>query len=119
MADLSHSNCLFCKIRDDLIASTKVYEDDLCFAFRDINPQAPTHILIVPRRHITSLNDLHPEDAPLAGHLLVVAGVIAEREGFADKGWRTVFNVGRDGGQTVFHIHLHVLAGRALDWPPG
>lgn len=113
------SLCLFCQIRDEKIPATKIYEDDLCFAFRDLNPQAPTHVLVVPRRHIATLNDLVPNDASLAGHLLVVAGIVAGREGVAERGWRAVFNVNRDGGQSVFHIHLHVLAGRALEWPPG
>jgi histidine triad (HIT) family protein len=113
------SDCLFCKIRDGQIPSTKVYEDDRCFAFRDINPQAPTHVLVVPKKHIATLNDVAPDDEELVGHLLVAAARIARDEGHADAGWRTVFNVNRGAGQTVFHIHLHVLGGRGLGWPPG
>jgi histidine triad (HIT) family protein len=112
-------DCLFCKIRDGQIPSKKVYEDDHCFAFRDINPQAPTHVLIVPRRHIATLNDLGGADEELVGHLFVAAAKIARDEGHADAGWRAVFNVNRDAGQTVFHIHLHVIGGRPLGWPPG
>jgi histidine triad (HIT) family protein len=113
------SDCLFCKIRDGVIPSTKVYEDDRCFAFRDIKPQAPTHILVVPRQHIATLNDLTPADEPLVGHLLAVGAQLARDEGHAAEGWRTLFNVNRAGGQLVFHIHLHVLGGRDFGWPPG
>lgn len=112
-------DCLFCKIRDGAIPAKRIYEDELCFAFRDTNPQAPTHILVVPRRHVATLNDLQPTDASLAGHLLIVGAQLAKTEGHADSGWRTVFNVNADAGQTVFHIHLHVLGGRPLAWPPG
>lgn len=113
------SDCLFCKIRDGQIPAKPVYTDDQCFAFRDINPQAPTHVLVVPRKHIPTLNDLREEDTPLVGHLFVVAAKIAADEGHAEPGWRAVFNTNREAGQTVFHIHLHVLGGRALGWPPG
>jgi len=113
------ADCLFCKIRDGQIPATKVHEDDLCFAIRDIKPQAPTHILVIPKRHISTLNDVQAEDAPLVGHLLVVAKTIAAGEGHGEPGWRTVFNVNEQAGQTVFHIHLHVLGGRAFGWPPG
>ena len=113
------ADCLFCKIRDDQIPSKKVHDDELCFAFRDINPQAPTHILVVPKKHIATLNDVVAEDAPLLGHLYVVAKKLAADEGHAEVGWRAVFNVNRAAGQTVFHIHLHVLGGRPLGWPPG
>ena len=113
------SDCLFCKIRDGQIPSAKIYEDDRCFAFRDINPQAPTHVLVVPTKHIATLNDVTPADEELVGHLFVAAAQIARDEGHAEKGWRTVFNVNRGAGQTVFHIHLHVLGGRGLGWPPG
>lgn len=113
------SQCLFCKIRDGEIPSKKVYEDDRCIAFRDIHPRAPTHVLVVPRRHIATLNDLTPDDEPLVGHLFTVAAQIARDEGHAAEGWRTVFNVNRSAGQLVFHIHLHVLGGRVLGWPPG
>jgi histidine triad (HIT) family protein len=113
------ADCLFCRIRDGQIPAKMIHEDEHCFAFRDINPQAPTHILVVPRRHVATLNDLGPDDAALAGHLILVAGQIARAEGHADVGWRTVFNVNGGAGQTVFHIHLHVLGGRPLGWPPG
>ncbi len=113
------ADCLFCKLRDGQIPAKMVYEDDQCFAFRDINPQAPTHVLVVPRKHIATLNDLGEEDAALAGHLLLAGAKIARAEGHADTGWRTLFNVNRGAGQTVFHIHLHVLGGRPLGWPPG
>jgi histidine triad (HIT) family protein len=116
----SQSDCLFCKIRDGRIPSKKVFEDAECFAFRDINPQAPTHVLVAPRRHLATLNDLRPgADEALVGHLHLVAAQIARDEGHAESGWRTVFNVNRGAGQTVFHIHLHVLGGRPLGWPPG
>ena len=113
------ADCLFCKIRDGQIPSKQVYADDQCIAFRDINPQAATHVLVVPRKHIATLNDMTAEDEPLVGHLLTVAAKIARDEGHADTGYRTVFNVNRGAGQTVFHIHLHVLGGRPLGWPPG
>jgi histidine triad (HIT) family protein len=113
------TDCLFCKIRDGQIPAKKVYEDERCFAFRDIQPQAPTHILICPRTHVPTLNDLAAEQEALAGHLLVVGARLAKDEGFADGGWRAVFNVNADAGQLVFHVHLHVLGGRTFDWPPG
>lgn len=111
-------DCLFCKIIDGKIPAKKVTEDDRAFAFRDINPQAPTHVLVVPKKHIASLDVLDDGDAALVGHLHVVARKIAADEGLKD-GWRVVFNTGRNAGQTVFHIHLHVLGGRPLGWPPG
>ena len=113
------AECLFCRIRDGQLPSQKVHEDDRCFAIRDLNPQAPTHVLVIPKRHVGTLNDLGEDDAALVGHLLVVAKQIAAKEGHADKGWRTLFNVNQQAGQTVFHIHLHVLGGRAFGWPPG
>ena len=109
---------LFQKIADREIPADIVYEDDLCIAFRDINPQAPTHILVVPRKPIPTLNDLTPEDEGLVGHLFLAAKTIAAQEGLT-KGYRTVFNCGEEAGQTVFHIHLHLLGGRPLAWPPG
>jgi histidine triad (HIT) family protein len=112
-------DCLFCKIRDGIIPSKKVFEDDRAFAFRDINPQAPTHVLILPKKHIPSLNELTDTDAALVGHLHVVAKQIAQDEGIANQGWRVLFNTGTHAGQTVFHIHLHLLGGRPLGWPPG
>ncbi len=110
--------CLFCKIVAGEIPSKKVFEDDLTYAFRDINPQAPTHILVVPRKHIASLAELEPTDRDLIGYLHLVAGRLAKSEGLA-KGYRTVINTGSDGGQTVDHLHVHLLGGRAMTWPPG
>ena len=110
--------CLFCKIIGGEIASKKVFEDDQAYAFWDINPQAPSHVLIVPRKHITSLAHANAEDQELLGHLHLVAAKIAASEGL-EKGFRTVINIGPDGGQTVDHLHIHMLGGRALVWPPG
>ncbi|HEX7072089.1 MAG TPA: histidine triad nucleotide-binding protein [Rhodothermales bacterium] len=109
---------LFQKIADHEIPATLVHEDEQCVAFRDIDPKAPTHILIVPRKPIPSLNDLTAEDEQLVGHLFVVAAELARKEGLAS-GYRTVFNAGPDAGQSVDHIHLHLLGGRRLSWPPG
>jgi histidine triad (HIT) family protein len=109
---------LFQKIADREIPASLVHEDELCIALRDINPQAPTHILIVPRRPIASLDDLTENDAGLVGHLFVVARDLAAREGLTG-GYRTVFNCGPDAGQSVDHIHLHLIGGRRLGWPPG
>ena len=111
--------CLFCKIIKREIPAAIVFEDDLMIAFNDINPQAPSHVLIVPKRHIETLTDLTEGDDELVGALVRRAAAIAAERGFAAKGYRTVFNTNRDAGQTVFHIHLHLLAGRALHWPPG
>jgi histidine triad (HIT) family protein len=113
------SECLFCKIRDGQIPAKSVYSDEQVFAIRDINPQAPTHVLVIPKKHIPTLNDLDPADEGLVGHMFSAARQIVASEGHAEAGWRTVFNVNRGAGQTVFHIHLHVLGGRALGWPPG
>jgi histidine triad (HIT) family protein len=113
------ADCLFCSIIEGKIPAQKVYEDDTCVAFRDIKPQAPTHVLIVPRKHIATLNDLTPEDAPLVGKLFLAAKEIAAQEGVAEAGYRTVFNCNAAAGQAVFHIHLHLLGGRNLGWPPG
>ncbi len=113
------SDCLFCKIADKTIPAKLVYEDDRALAFRDLNPQAPTHVLIVPRKHIPSLNELTDADAALVGHLHVVARQVAHDEGIAADGYRVLFNTGKLAGQTVFHIHLHLIGGRALGWPPG
>ena len=113
------SECLFCRIRDGQLPAQKVHEDDRCFAIRDLRPQAPTHILVIPKKHIATLNDLSDDDAEAVGHLVVVAKKVAAAEGLADDGWRTVFNVNEHAGQTVFHIHLHVLGGRTFAWPPG
>ena len=111
--------CLFCKIINKDIPASIVYEDDQVMAFNDINPEAPTHVLVVPKRHIETLSDLGPDDDALVGALVRRAAVIASERGIASSGFRSVFNTNRDAGQTVFHIHLHVLGGRALAWPPG
>lgn len=112
-------DCLFCKIAEGKIPAQLIFQDDEVIAFRDINPQAPTHILLVPRRHISTLNDLTPADVALAGKLILQAKKLAEEEGIAEGGYRTIFNCNRDGGQSVYHIHLHLIGGRALHWPPG
>lgn len=111
--------CLFCRIAAGEIPAKVVYEGDEIVAFRDINPQAPTHILIIPRRHIGSVNEMQPGDAELVGRLYLVARELAEEEGIAQKGYRLVMNTGPAAGQTVDHIHLHLLGGRPLHWPPG
>ena len=113
------TDCLFCRIIRREIPASIVYEDERVLAFNDINPQAPTHVLLVPKRHIASLNDLTPGDDPLVGELHRRAAAIAQERGIDAGGYRTVFNTNRDAGQTVFHIHLHVLGGRSMQWPPG
>ena len=112
-------NCIFCKIAAGEIPTDKVYEDDTVVAFRDLNPQAPVHILVIPRKHIATLNDLGPDDEAVIGRLYRAAREIAAAEGFAEAGYRTLVNCNEAGGQTVFHIHLHLLAGRMMHWPPG
>ena len=116
---MSNQDCIFCKIAEGDIPATVVHQDDDIVAFRDANPQAPTHILVIPRRHIPSLDAAGPDQAELLGSLLLRARALARDEGVADDGYRTVLNVGADGGQTVHHVHLHLLGGRAMDWPPG
>lgn len=110
---------LFSRIIRREIPADIVYEDEHVLAFRDIAPQAPIHVLFVPKKAVPTLNDLGPDDAELAGRLVLAAAAYARREGFAEAGYRTLFNCNRDGGQTVFHIHLHLLAGRPMSWPPG
>lgn len=112
-------NCIFCRIVSGEIPATKVYEDDVCVAFNDLSPQAPTHILIVPRRHVDSLDQAAADDREPLGHLLLSAAKIAREKGFADSGYRVVINTNADGGQTVFHLHVHLLAGRPFVFPPG
>jgi histidine triad (HIT) family protein len=111
--------CLFCRIIAGEIPASKVYEDDRVVAFNDINPQAPMHVLVVPREHIESINDLTPTHDGLVGELIRRGAALAAERGYATSGYRTVFNCGADAGQAVFHIHLHVLGGRRLGWPPG
>ncbi len=113
------SACLFCKIAAGEIPATKVFEDDTLVAFRDINPQAPLHVLVIPRAHVATLNDLDASHDALVGTMHRRAAAIAAEHGYADRGYRTVMNCNADAGQTVFHIHLHLLAGRGLTWPPG
>lgn len=112
-------DCLFCKFVKGEIKPDIVLENEHLIAFRDINPQAPTHILVVPRRHIATVNELVPGDAELIGRLFLAAKEIAGREGIAERGYRLVLNCNPEAGQSVFHIHLHVLGGRRMHWPPG
>lgn len=112
-------DCLFCKIASGEIPSTIVYADDRVIGFRDINPGAPTHVLIIPRRHVPGVSAPEAEDGPLLAAMVSAANAVARQEGIAESGYRLVFNVGPDAGQSVFHIHLHVLGGRPLGWPPG
>lgn len=114
-----NSDCLFCKILAGDIPADIVYESDTAIAFRDINPQAPTHVLIIPRKHIATINDIEPTDQAIVGSLYSVAREIATAEGIADEGYRAVMNCNAAAGQTVFHIHLHLLGGREMGWPPG
>jgi histidine triad (HIT) family protein len=113
------SDCLFCRVIAGEIPGSFVHQDERLVAFKDINPQAPMHVLIVPRRHIPTLNDLSAEDDPLVGEMTRLAASLAREHGHSDRGYRTVFNCNAGAGQTVFHIHMHVLGGRSLGWPPG
>ena len=113
------TDCLFCKMVSGEIAPDKVYEDDQVLVFRDINPQAPLHVLVIPKEHIATLNDLDDAHRALVGHMIQAAARVAEQEGVHASGYRTVMNCNDDGGQTVFHIHLHLLGGRRMHWPPG
>jgi histidine triad (HIT) family protein len=113
------SECLFCRIIAGQIPATIEYQDDRLVAIKDINPQAPMHLLVLPRRHVAGLNDLSPGDDGLVGEMVRRAAALAAEHGHAERGFRTVFNCNADAGQTVFHIHLHVLGGRRLGWPPG
>jgi histidine triad (HIT) family protein len=112
-------DCIFCKIAADEIPSKRVYQDDVCIAFDDLSPQAPTHILIIPREHVDSLDKADSGDQGTLGHLLLSAARIAREKGFAEDGYRVVINTNADGGQTVFHLHVHLLAGRPFVFPPG
>jgi len=113
------SDCLFCKMVSGEISPDIVYENDAVLAFRDLNPRAPTHILVIPKKHIPTLADISAEDTALMGEIIQAAKKVAELEGLADSGYRTVFNCKQDAGQEVYHIHLHLLGGRPLQWPPG
>jgi histidine triad (HIT) family protein len=112
-------NCLFCKIINREIPAKIVYEDDAVLAFEDINPQAPVHLLIIPKKHIATTLDMTEDDHVLIGRLLATANHLAMEKGVAEQGFRTVINCNRDAGQTVFHVHLHLLGGRPMSWPPG
>ncbi|MFA5626048.1 MAG: histidine triad nucleotide-binding protein [Thiohalomonadaceae bacterium] len=112
-------NCIFCQIVAGEIPAGIIYKDEHVIAFHDLNPQAPTHILLIPRRHIATVNELVENDIPIIGHLFLAARELAAKLGFANDGYRLVMNTNEAGGQTVFHIHLHLLAGRNLAWPPG
>ncbi|BCA96910.1 histidine triad nucleotide-binding protein [Legionella antarctica] len=111
--------CLFCKIAQGEIPATVVFQDSDIMAFRDINPQAPTHVLIIPKRHIATINDANDEDAQLLGNMVLRAKKLAQAEGFSEIGYRLIFNINSGGGQEVYHIHLHLLGGRQMTWPPG
>lgn len=111
--------CLFCKILGGEIPGAFVHQEEALAAIKDINPQAPLHLLIIPKRHIATLNDLQPGDDALVGSMFRLASSLAQQHGYGERGYRTVFNCGQEAGQSVFHIHLHLLAGRGLSWPPG
>ena len=115
---MAEENCLFCKIITGEIPGDFVHQDDRCVVIRDINPQAPTHVLVIPRKHIASLAEAQTADEALLGHLLWAAAEVARMKGLSN-GFRTVISTGRDGGQTVNHLHVHVFGGRAMHWPPG
>lgn len=112
------ADCIFCKIASGEIPSTKVYEDDLCLAFRDLNPQAPTHILVIPKDHIQSVDEINESNEAVVGHIFSVIAKVAKDEGL-DKGYRVVSNIGEQGQQTVPHLHFHIIGGRDMTWPPG
>lgn len=113
------SDCLFCKILDGEIPCEKLYENEQVIAFRDVNPQAPTHILVIPRKHISTINDLTADNKNIVGEMVLAAQAVAKQEGLEESGYRLVMNCNEGAGQTVFHIHLHVLGGRRMTWPPG
>ncbi len=113
------SDCVFCKIVAGKIPAKLLHEDEFVVAFADLNPQAPTHLLVIPRQHIETLNETGPEDSSLIGRMVAVATSLAKARGVDQSGYRCVLNCNADGGQSVFHIHLHLLAGRKLAWPPG
>ena len=116
---MANDDCIFCKIVAGGIPATLIFEDERAVVFRDINPQAPTHALVIPREHVASLDEAGDDHEALLGHLLLVAARVAREEGLADSGYRTVVNTGAGAGQSVFHVHVHLLGGRSLTWPPG
>lgn len=113
------SDCIFCKIANGEIPSNKAYEDDKVLAFYDLDPQAPKHVLIIPKEHISSANEINEENASIVAHIFVVAAKIAKELGVSESGYRIVNNCGKDGGQSVQHLHFHLLGGRSMAWPPG
>lgn len=113
------SDCLFCRIAAGSLPATIVHQDPQCVAFEDLHPQAPTHVLVIPRKHVSSLRECSQEDQAILGHLLLACASVARQKGLLEQGYRIVANSGRDGGQTVFHLHFHLLGGRAMAWPPG
>jgi histidine triad (HIT) family protein len=116
---MSESNCLFCRIVAGEVPAELLQQDELCLVIRDINPQAPTHFLVIPREHLESLDEASRQDESMLGHLLRVAARQANEQGLAESGYRTVINTGAGAGQSVFHLHVHVLGGRPMSWPPG
>jgi histidine triad (HIT) family protein len=116
---MSENNCLFCRIVAGEIPTEVIYRDERSLAFHDINPQAPVHVLIIPREHIESLDEASQKDEALLGHLLCVGARIANEQGLSESGYRTVINTGAGAGQSVFHLHVHIIGGRTLSWPPG
>ena len=112
-------DCLFCKLISGEIPATEVYRDDDIFAFEDINPIAPTHILVIPIKHLSDIKSANEEDQQLLGKMLLIANQIATEKGLAEDGFRYVINTGKNGGQTVYHLHLHIIGGRSMSWPPG
>ena len=116
---MAEENCLFCKIIAGEFPGTFVHQDERCVVIRDINPQAPMHVLVIPREHIESLDEVSQREEGLMGHLLRVGARVTNDEGHAENGYRTVINTGSGAGQSVFHVHVHVLAGRPMNWPPG
>ena len=116
---MAETECLFCRIAAGEIPATILHQDDLVVAFRDINPRAPTHILLMPRRHIVSAQELGEDDGPMLGRLFATSARLASEQGIADRGYRISTNVGKDAGQTVDHLHFHLMGGRAFSWPPG
>ena len=116
---MSNADCLFCKIAAGDIEAVIVYQNDQVLAFQDLNPQAPTHILVIPRKHIATINDIAESDTDVIGQLFLAAKEIATKEGIAEPGYRVVMNCNAGAGQTVFHVHLHLLGGRPFNWPPG